>query len=675
VTEGNIYWSLRGREYRLGAAVAEAGDGVFCVPLSREIVAKIYDDGSDPAVRERKIAAMLKRPPDLPDIVEDGERFVRMAWPVASLHDRSRKFVGFLMPALDMQATSPLECVLEEDQARTEGLPTSLGAKINLAARLAVAITELHQQEHHVVHLTPANLRFHRQSLHLALIGCERFSIRAERERFAADPCPEQIALHYLAPEFQNQPIPPGQEESQDLFAFAVLVFQLLNFGIHPYTGSPTRNGFPDDIPARIARNGYAYGAIPHPDLKPSPDSGHQAMPSELRSLFDRAFAGPAGGRPAAQEWATWLQFFAIPSNNCVVVCEVNAGHHHFADLPCAACAREPLPPATQDETEIRPKIDRADFLTAIAPPFAQPEHAFPPARQFPPATKPEQPAPIWAALRKLSSFEKVALLATLIVAVWFGVSFLVAPKADSQSAADSVPKPAVAPAAPATDPYLAGNAALEQSEAETDGYVKAAALAITTLDRPEWQRAITNLHTDAPAHPPAPPSAFQATFTDFSAGLSKNHFDERTRLGLLKNLRDALKQNPLDDESAYELGWLSLVGGQRDEAKNFFLHAIWVNPDRANAWYGLGVIAADDNQKTGALATAEMLATDPTQAESMHNAFPPLLLRLCMVNTDHFAVLLAIAQRLADHYRPMVTPPATNETVRGDGMNVASPH
>lgn len=653
MTEGDIYWSLRGREYRLGPPVERAGDGVYSVPLSREIVAMIHADGHDDdahrAVRERKVEAMLKLPPALPDIVEDGERFVRIAWPVASLHDKSRRFAGFLMPAVDMQTTSPLASVLQEDQARAENLPTSLGAKINLAARLAVAITELHQQEHRVVHLSPANLRFYRQSLHLAVIGCERFSIRAARERFAADPGPAGIALDYLAPEFQDQGILPGKEEAQDRFALAVLIFQLLNFGIHPFDGIPTGDDVPDDIRGRIARNCYAYGAIPNPDLEPSPGSGHLALPQELQSRFDRAFSAHGGARPPAQEWATWLQFYAIPSNNCVVVCGADASHHHFADLPCAACARAPKPPAI--DVEIPKDKPPNPFMVADSA-FVPIEHAFPPANQFPPAPRPK-PVALWkVALRRLAKPREAGLMALLLLALGY---HLFSPATPEHA---PVPTPADAPTAPATDPYLAENPALQQSEAQTDGYVTAAALAITTDDRSEWQRAITNLHTDAPAHAPVSPSEFQAVFASFSAGLSRNSFNERKRQWLLNRLRQVLRRNPYDDETAYELGWLSLVSGQRDEARNFFLHAIWLNPDRANAWYGLGVIGVDDNQKTGALATAELLATDPTQAEAMRKAFPPLLLQLCSVKPDRFAELLVKARVLAEHYRPLVAPP-----------------
>jgi tetratricopeptide (TPR) repeat protein len=313
------------------------------------------------------------------------------------------------------------------------------------------------------------------------------------------------------------------------------------------------------------------------------------------------------------------------------------------------------LPPPTDIETEAPKDKPPNPFLVADSP-FVPIEHAFPPANRFPPAKRPKAVAPWKVALRHLGKPREAALMALLLLALGY---YLFSPTTHSESSLHaSVPKPAEAPAAPATDPYLAGYPALQESEAQTDGYVTAAALAIATDDRTEWQRAITNLHTDAPAHDPVPPSEFQSAFADFSVGLSPDHFDEAKWQELLKNLRQVLRHNPYDDETAYELGWLSLVGGKRDEARIFFLHAIWVNPDRANAWYGLGVVGADDNQKTGALTTAELLTADPTQAQTMRNAFPPLLLRLSSVNPDRFAGLQTWSRHLADHYRPLVASP-----------------
>ena len=98
-------------------------------------------------------------------------------------------------------ATSELEYILQERQARAAHLPTGLGAKVTLAANLAAVIAELHRQGHHVIDLKPVNLRFYRQSLYMAMLDCDGFSIQGRGERFAAD----QVTPDYLAPEFQGR--------------------------------------------------------------------------------------------------------------------------------------------------------------------------------------------------------------------------------------------------------------------------------------------------------------------------------------------------------------------------------------------------------------------------------------------------------------------------------------
>jgi hypothetical protein len=189
-----------------------------------------------------------------------------------------------------------------------------------------------------VVDLKPVNLRFYPRSLYMAMLDCDGFSIRGEGERFHAP----QFTPDYLAPEFQRGGLVDAGEETQDQFALAVVVFQLLNFGIHPFTGRPSSERVPTDIPGRIAHGAYAYGLRPHAAIKPSPVSGHAAMPDELRRLFDQAFEG-GRARPTAGQWAASLRGYALRSSLRLVACTSDAEHQHFAGLACAACARANL--------------------------------------------------------------------------------------------------------------------------------------------------------------------------------------------------------------------------------------------------------------------------------------------------------------------------------------------
>jgi hypothetical protein len=339
LSPGGKIWLDKVRSLVLGKLIKSGGAGsVYLLPGAPAQVAKLYHPHLDRAANRRKLEAMLELSPELPDQVENGKRYVQIAWPQAALFDGQGGFAGFVMPLLDMAQTAELEQIMQERQARTAGLPTGLGPKLTLAANLAAVIDALHQQQHYVVDLKPVNLRFYRDSLYIAMLDCDGFSIQGHAERFPA----EQFTADYLAPEFQRKGMPAGTEMAQDRFALAVVIFQLLNFGIHPYSGRPGNAQAPTDIPGRIRDGYYAYGVKRHKNMAPNATSGHALMPPELRAMFDRAFSSsPTPQRPSAADWAQLLRGYAQRSGGKLVVCAANAEHQHFAGQGCAACARD----------------------------------------------------------------------------------------------------------------------------------------------------------------------------------------------------------------------------------------------------------------------------------------------------------------------------------------------
>ncbi|MGK5040727.1 hypothetical protein ACQ4WQ_10325 [Janthinobacterium sp. GB1R12] len=339
LSPGGKIWLDKVRSLVLGKLVKSGGAGsVYLLPGASTQVAKLYHPHLDRAANRRKLEAMLELSPELPDQLENGKRYVQIAWPQAAVFDGQGGFAGFVMPLLDMAQTAELEQIMQERQARAAGLPTGLGPKLTLAANLAAVIDALHQQQHYVVDLKPVNLRFYRDSLYIAMLDCDGFSIQGHAERFPA----EQFTADYLAPEFQRKGMPAGTELAQDRFALAVVIFQLLNFGIHPYSGRPGNAQVATDIPGRIRDGYYAYGVKRHKNMAPNATSGHALMPPELRAMFDRAFSpSPTPQRPSAADWAQLLRGYAQRSGGKLVVCAANAEHQHFAGLGCAACARD----------------------------------------------------------------------------------------------------------------------------------------------------------------------------------------------------------------------------------------------------------------------------------------------------------------------------------------------
>ncbi|MCS5945573.1 hypothetical protein LNP25_07245 [Klebsiella variicola subsp. variicola] len=96
------------------------------------------------------------------------------------------------------QRTIELEYILQARQAKAHHLPEGIGAKVSLACNLATLVSTLHARQHRVIDMKPVNLRFYRDSLYIALLDCDGFSIQGEGERFPAG----QFTPDYLAPEF-----------------------------------------------------------------------------------------------------------------------------------------------------------------------------------------------------------------------------------------------------------------------------------------------------------------------------------------------------------------------------------------------------------------------------------------------------------------------------------------
>ena len=69
------------------------------------------------------------------------------------------------------------------------------------------------------------------------MFDCDGFSIQGEQARFPA----EFVSEEYIYPEGMAQSCEDMGEE-QDKFALAVIIFKLLNNGIHPFSGVAKKN-------------------------------------------------------------------------------------------------------------------------------------------------------------------------------------------------------------------------------------------------------------------------------------------------------------------------------------------------------------------------------------------------------------------------------------------------
>ena len=155
--------------------------------------------------------------------------------------------------------------------------------------------------------------------------------------------------------------------EEQDKFALAVIIFKLLNNGIHPFSGTPRKtNHSPLTIQDRIAQNHYAYGAWADLYQAPHPYSIHDFFTKETLELFDRAFI-KGQKRPTAQEWEKHLRKLI----STLKPCKKNHMHFYFTPKGCGLCMVEEKFKSTLKDVEKQtqnPKTIRGVSIDNLAP-------------------------------------------------------------------------------------------------------------------------------------------------------------------------------------------------------------------------------------------------------------------------------------------------------------------
>ena len=386
----------RGKERRavpLGKLLGEGAAGkVYALVGMPGSAAKLYHGEPECRRHEAKIEAMIASPPDLPPATHNGVQYPQISWPEAKLYDRGGKFIGFLMPEIDFNRSTSLVNLLQKSSRRIEKLSDYYGYRVLVARNLASVFAELHRAGHHMIDMKPANLRFYPSVSWMAVVDTDGFSITGKNGRIAAD----VVSDEYIAGESWKKP--PGElGEQQDLFALAVIIFQLLNNGLHPFAGAAGGSGQATDLQARILEGLYAYGLRVKPGLVPSTASVHRMFRRGTRMLFDSAFQ-PRMGRPSAEEWRDHLDVLMAKLTPCAAKPE----HVHFGS-GCGFCGHEariavatprPSPPKRPPSTQRMTAAPRPS--RPMPPPSYQPMLA---SRQFAAMAKPRRRRLNWAGL------------------------------------------------------------------------------------------------------------------------------------------------------------------------------------------------------------------------------------------------------------------------------------
>ena len=297
-----------------------------------QLVAKIFHDKSKSQTNRRKLEAMLTNRPANTRYTYDGQEFVQMTWPEAVLEDDEGFCVGYLMPFIDTKNAVSLDHLMQKAVRKKMGLSESYANRLFAAYNVASIVASLHKCGHYIVDLKPSNVFVYKDNMIVAMFDCDGFSIRGESTRYPA----EFVSEEYIYPEGMSQSC-EEMGEDQDKFALAVILFKLLNNGIHPFSGTPRKQT--DEmlsIQSRIANYNYAYGLWPDSYQSAHPYSIHEYFDKKTLNLFDRAFMKDQN-RPTAKEWQEHLEELFKQLKTC----KSNPDHVYFTSKGCGLCAME----------------------------------------------------------------------------------------------------------------------------------------------------------------------------------------------------------------------------------------------------------------------------------------------------------------------------------------------
>ncbi|MDR1693607.1 MAG: hypothetical protein LBR70_00215 [Lactobacillaceae bacterium] len=306
---------------------------IYKVAGKPNYVAKIFHSKQKSSSNRKKLEAMLHNPPIFPPNIKDGEEYVQIAWPEAILEDEKSFCVGYLMPLINMEKAVSLDHLMQKAIRKKLNLSEKYAYRIFAAYNLASMVTAMHKSEHYIVDLKPSNVFVYKENMMVAMLDCDGFSIKGEYDnRFPA----EFVSEEYIYPEGMDLGCDEMGEE-QDKFALAVIIFKLLNNGIHPFSGIPRKNdAVMLTIQERIEQNKYAYGLWPDSYQAPHPYSIHEYFDKKTLALFERAFV-KGQKRPTAKEWKDhiWSLLHSLKK------CKKDHNHAFFTSKGCGLCVAE----------------------------------------------------------------------------------------------------------------------------------------------------------------------------------------------------------------------------------------------------------------------------------------------------------------------------------------------
>ena len=292
---------------------------------------------------EGKLRAMLLRRPGTRDL----------CWPEEMAYEGG-KFIGYTQARINIDETLTWAVLsnagTRRDRAGAFGVAHAIRACGNAASALAAA---------HAVGVVLGDINESNwlvfQDSRVVIVDCDSAQVRDDSRVYR---CGVGKA-EYTAPELVGGSFSEkDRTPASDIFAFGVLVFQMLTGGAHPFDGIPLRDDVdPPTLQERIAGNLSPFLNPQNGVLKRADRVPVEAFPVKLMQLLSLSLTANPEDRPSALDWYTGLSEL----DRSIQPCASFSTHARFGDTPCAWCQHrqdtgaDPFGPKVLAQTPLDP--------------------------------------------------------------------------------------------------------------------------------------------------------------------------------------------------------------------------------------------------------------------------------------------------------------------------------
>lgn len=316
-----------------------------------------------------KLDAMLANPPE--DIGHTLSQQHSFTWPTDILRsaDGSPDTYGYLMPLV--QSDTTLHRLAHGSERIDHRIACDYRQLFVVGARLAKAVSLLHSKGYVIGDIKDQNVLVQLQSLQVTIIDTDSFQVPLGGQTF---PC--RVYSEEYSPPERPRLAERGMRlpTSYDWYSLGVLLFLLLQDGLHPFFSEYSGSGAepPVDHQQKMQLGYFPFAKKPRAPYRPYVRGQWlwQALPAIVRDLFVRCFEeghdSPAK-RPTAFDWREALEAVSQPGQY-LIRCARIAAHFYDKSLgkECPWCRYEAL-------TKCPSFIDAATNPSVTSKPVANP--------------------------------------------------------------------------------------------------------------------------------------------------------------------------------------------------------------------------------------------------------------------------------------------------------------